>query len=121
MLHKNLEVYKMSLDFCEKIYQLTEDFPIRERYGITSQMRRAAISVSSNIAEGSSRKGTKELIHFLYTSLSSLIELETQIEISKRLKYCNTSPIDLIAELSSLRRMLQSIIRKLNQKISSNS
>ena len=120
MLHKNLDVYKKSLDFCENIYRLTEDFPINERYGMTSQMRRAAVSVSSNIAEGSSRRGTKELIHFLYTSLSSLVELETQITISKRLSYCKIDTNNIMLELDSLRRMIQAIIRKLNQKISNN-
>jgi len=87
MNHKDLEVYKKSMDLVTTIYKLTNDFPPEEKFGLTSQIRRAAISVPSNIAEGAARKSTKELIQFLYISLGSLSEVETQLDLSRRLDY----------------------------------
>ena len=86
MDHKDLDVWKKSMDLVELIYDFTQTFPENEKYGLTSQMRRAVISIPSNIAEGAARKGDKELIHFLMISLGSLSELETQYLISLRLK-----------------------------------
>ena len=78
---------KKSMDLVEVIYKLTAQFPKDERFGIISQMRRAAVSIPSNIAEGAARKGDKELIQFLMIALGSLSELETQYLISVRLKF----------------------------------
>lgn len=87
MNHKDLDVWKKSMDLVEHIYNLTSTFPIEERYGLVSQMRRAAVSIPSNIAEGSARKGDKELVQFLMIALGSLSELETQYLIAIRLKF----------------------------------
>tara|TARA_R110002012_G_scaffold99570_1_gene237624 strand:+ start:1530 stop:1880 length:351 start_codon:yes stop_codon:yes gene_type:complete len=87
MDHKELDVWRKSIDLVELIYSLTSSFPKSERFGLTSQMRRAAISISSNIAEGSARKGDKELLQFLNIALGSLAELETQYIISIRLAF----------------------------------
>ena len=87
MDHKELDVWRKSIDLVELIYSLTSSFPKSERFGLTSQMRRAAISISSNIAEGSARKGDKELLQFLNIALGSLAELETQYIISIRLGF----------------------------------
>ena len=86
MNHKDLEVWKKSMDLVEVIYYFTKGFPESEKYGLTSQMRRAAVSIPSNIAEGSARKGDKELVQFLMISIGSLSELETQYLLSIRLK-----------------------------------
>ncbi len=87
MDHKELDVWKKSIDLVELIYSLTSSFPISERFGLASQMRRAAVSISSNIAEGSARKGNKELLQFLNIALGSLAELETQYIIAIRLAF----------------------------------
>jgi four helix bundle protein len=76
------------MQLVEEIYRLTSTFPRDEQFGLTSKMRRAAISVPSNIAEGAARNGTKELIHFLGIATGSLAELDTRLELAARLGYC---------------------------------
>ncbi len=89
MNHKDLDVWKKSMDLVEAIYRLTQKFPDAEKFGLTSQMRRAAVSIPSNIAEGAARKGDKELIHFLHIALGSLSELDTQYAIAVRINYAS--------------------------------
>ena len=113
--HKDLDVWSFSLDLVEAIYDITKNFPSSEQYGLTSQMRRSAISIPSNIAEGAARSSTKEFIQFLYYSLSSLSELETQIIISERLKYFK-DVIQNKENIEKLRRMLLNLIRYLKNK-----
>ncbi len=91
MNHKNLDVWKMSMSLVEVVYALTADFPDTERYGLISQMRRSAVSIPSNIAEGTARKSDKELIQFIYIALGSVAELETQYLIAVRLNFCKES------------------------------
>ena len=86
LTHKNLEVWRLGIEIVELIYKMTGSFPRRD-YGLISDMRRAAVSVPSNIAEGAARNSNKEFIHFLYISLGSLAELETQVTIANRLDY----------------------------------
>lgn len=105
MNHKDLEVWKTGMDLVETIYKITEKFPKTERYGLTQQMRRAAVSIPSNIAEGSARKGNKEIVQFTSLSLGSLAELETQMLIAYRLKYIDNK--DAIQnEIEHVRRLL---------------
>lgn len=85
--HRDLDVWKKSVSLVTSIYEITKSFPKEEIYGLTNQIRRAAVSVPSNIAEGSARQGNKEFIQFLYIALGSLTELETQ------LNYCKQSQI----------------------------
>ena len=85
--HKDLQVWQEAMVLVTEIYRLSENFPESEKFGLTSQIRRSAISIPSNIAEGFARKGNKELIQFLYISIGSLSELETQYEIAKNLNY----------------------------------
>ena len=98
MNHKELDVWKKGMDLVEMIYSISDSFPDSERYGLTSQIRRAAISVPSNIAEGSARKSNKELLQFIMIALGSLMEVETQYQIAIRLNYIdeNQTVFDLI-------------------------
>lgn len=91
--HHKLEVWKESIDLVEKIYKLTESFPLEERYIIVSQIRKSAISVPSNIAEGAARASKKEFLYFLNIARGSLSELETQLIIAKRLNYLENETI----------------------------
>jgi four helix bundle protein len=83
--HKDLDVWVKSMDLVTDIYRATKTFPKDEMYGLTNQIRRAVISIPCNIAEGASRNSKKEFIQFLYVSLGSASELETQLLISERL------------------------------------
>lgn len=114
--HKDLEVYKIAMDFVVRIYKITDDFPKKEQYGLTSQLRRAAISIPSNISEGAARKNTKEFIQFLYYSLGSAAEIETQVEISKRLNFLNDTE-DIEKMLKSIINMIAGLIKSLKNKI----
>ncbi len=116
--YRELKVYSVSIDFTVEIYRTTAGYPKEELYGLVSQMRRCAVSIPSNIAEGSSRRNTKEFIHYLYIANGSLSELETQIELSKRLNYINDETI-LIEQIKYIRGMLIALIRKLEEKSNS--
>jgi four helix bundle protein len=87
MNHKDLDVWKKSMDLVESIYSLSKSFPDDEKFGLTNQIRRASVSIPSNISEGAARKSDKEFVQFLYIALGSLSELETQYLIAVRLKY----------------------------------
>lgn len=99
--HKNLDVWKNAMELVTEIYKLTEDFPRNELYSLTNQIRRCAISVPSNIAEGSSRKSSLERKRFYEISRSSLVELDTQINLAIRLKYLKEENIDNLQKLSN--------------------
>ncbi len=105
MDHKDLEVWKKSMDLVVAIYTLTKQFPDEEKFGLISQMRRAAISIPSNIAEGAARKGNKELIQFLYVAIGSLSEIETQYLIAVRLFYVDKSSV-LETQLLEVKKLL---------------
>ena len=99
----------------ENIYQTAKNFPTIEQFGLTSQIRKSAISIPSDIAEGAGRKNTKEFIQFLYISLGSLAELETQLEISQRIGYIDKST-NFENEIKLLRVMLSKLITSLKNK-----
>ncbi|MES2629075.1 MAG: four helix bundle protein, partial [Bacteroidota bacterium] len=88
---RKLQIWQLSLDLCQDIYRLTAMFPKTEMFGITSQMRRAAVSISSNIAEGAGRSSIRQFSYFISISIGSSCELETQLVISKRLEYISES------------------------------
>lgn len=113
--YKDLLVWQRSIDLAIKIYTITEKFPRSEMYGLTSQIRRCGVSIPSNIAEGRSRGTRKDFAHFLRIALGSSAELETQIEISKKLKLMIDSEYTQITtETTEIGMMLRAIIRKLD-------
>lgn len=112
--HKKLDIWNFSLDLVSKIYSLTNNFPKEELFGLTNQLRRASISVSSNIAEGLSRTSKLEKIRFLEISRPSLVEIYTQLEIALKLKLCNKNELVEIGKLlNSLFAMISSLKKKI--------
>jgi four helix bundle protein len=112
--HKKLDIWKFSLDLVTKIYALTSHFPKEELFGLTIQLRRASVSVSSNIAEGLSRTSKLEKIRFLEISRSSVVEIDTQLEIALKLKLCNKNELKEIEKLlNSLFAMITSLKKKI--------
>lgn len=97
--HKKLKSWKKSILLVKKIYKLTQKFPSTEKFGLSSQMRRAAVSISSNISEGAARKSRIERNRFYEIARSSLVELDTQIEISIELQYLYQENLSEIEEL----------------------
>ncbi|MFA5099156.1 MAG: four helix bundle protein [Candidatus Paceibacterota bacterium] len=113
--YKELTVWQKSIDLVEEIYILTNKFPKEEIYCLSAQMRRAAISIPSNIAEGQKRKDLPEYLHFLRISNASSAELETQIIISKKLyPKSDYSNVDVLLE--QVQKMLNALIKNLNEK-----
>ena len=94
--HKNLKAWQLAMDIVEKIYSTTDSFPSAEKFGLVSQMRRCAISVPSNIAEGAVRNTNKEFVNFLHISQGSLSELDTQLDLSLRLQYIDNNTWDIL-------------------------
>lgn len=112
--HQDLEVWKQSISFVTKLYQDTQKFPREELYGLTSQMRRAAVSIPSNIAEGATRKGKPEFKQFLFIALASGAELETQLIIAFNLNFLNEDQYkDLTDKLITIQKMIQGLIKSL--------
>jgi four helix bundle protein len=87
--HKKLKAWQLAIDIAIDVYTITRKFPSDEKFGLTSQMRRCAVSISSNIAEGAARNTKKEFINFLHIAKGSLSELDSQLELVKRLSYIN--------------------------------
>lgn len=95
--YKKLDVWKLGIKLCKDIYLTTNKFPNNEIYGLTSQLRRASISVPSNIAEGAGRSTNKDFRKFLYNSMGSLKEIETQLIIAKELRYISENEFYIIS------------------------
>ena len=113
--HLDLDVWKKSMDLVESIYKISSNFPKDEMYALTSQIRRASVSIPSNIAEGSARNGNKEFIQFLYISLGSVSEVETQLMIAQRLKYTVNIGKEL-KDIVAIKKMLSGLIKYLKGK-----
>ncbi|MAG11724.1 MAG: four helix bundle protein [Parcubacteria group bacterium] len=112
--HRELIVWQRAIDLVGMIYTLTTKFPKSELYGLVSQMRRCAVSIPSNIAEGRQRGTKKDYTNFLRISSGSVAELETQLIISKKLKYGNEEFYNRVFELlTEIRKMLATMIRKM--------
>ncbi len=107
--HRDLEVWQKSVELVTKIYRASQSFPKHELYGLTQQLRKAAVSVPSNLAEGAARASRKEFIYFLRIARGSLSEVETQIEIANRLGYL-TNQKEVSDSLLTVRKMISSLL-----------
>ena len=114
--HMDLDVWKNSMNLVEIIYKLSSQFPKEEIYGLTSQIRRASVSIPSNISEGSARNSNKEFIQFLYISLGSTAEVETQLLIAQRLNYIESIENELY-DIIAIKKMLNGLINYIKAKV----
>ncbi len=116
--HETLDVWKKAIDFVVAVYKAIEAFPKEEKFGLTSQVRRAAVSIAANIAEGAARKSQKEFAYFLSNSRGSASEVETELLIAYRLSYFSENTyLELRASLDEIGRMLTGLSQYVEQKI----
>ena len=111
--HKDLDVWKKSMGLVLDVYKATQEFPAHELYGLTSQIRRSAVSIPSNIAEGAARNSNKDFIRFCYISLGSLAELDTQLIIAHELGYIHHS---FEQEIIGIKQMINGLIASISKK-----
>src|SRR6185436_2620119 len=115
--HKDLEVWQLAVELAVAVYAATRTFPKEEQFGLTLQMRRSAVSIPSNIAEGAARHGKKEFLQFLYVSLGSASELETQLEIAGHVGLGTDSALkQLDSRSTSVLKMLHGLIRSVKAR-----
>jgi four helix bundle protein len=114
--YRDLNVWQNGLNLVEDVYKITANFPKEEKYGLTSQLRRCSVSIPSNIAEGFMRKSTKEYIQFLYISLGSLGELDTQMEIAIRLSFIERQK-QFNEKSLIVRKQLYGLVKSLKNKL----
>jgi four helix bundle protein len=118
---RELRVWQLGMSLVERVYDLTRSFPKEEIFGLSSQLRRAAVSVPSNIAEGHAREHLKEYLHHLSIALGSLGEVETQLELCVRLHYVSRdNGIELFEQTSALGRQVHALRNALRKKATSN-
>ncbi len=115
--HKKLNAWVKSFEFVKEIYLVTDKFPSEEKFGLVSQMRRAAVSVPVNIAEGAARKSKKEFIQFLHIALGSMTELDTLLLLSADVGFISKSECDsLIDKLDTIGKIIYGLIKSLDSK-----
>ena len=118
--YKELKVWQMAMQLVLEVYKHTRQFPRDELYGLTAQMRRASVSVPSNIAEGKGRHSHKDLVHFLFQARGSLLELETQAIIARDLGYLEHEPFHTLqTKTEEVRRTLNGLIAKFQESVPS--
>jgi len=111
--HKNLEIWKKRKELVKEVYRITNGYPIEEKFGLVSQMRKAVVSIMSNLSEGAARKSENERNRFYEISRSSLVELDTQVEISIELKYLDIEETTKTAvSANEVFAMLSGMMRK---------
>jgi four helix bundle protein len=116
--HEKLEVWNRAVEFVTVIYRTTDGFPKEEKFGLTSQIRRAAVSIPANIAEGAGRESAREFIHFLSNAQGSASELATELIIAYRLGFQGeTAYHELISELDNIGRMIYGLSQHLKRKV----
>jgi len=117
---KEMDVWKKSIEFVVKIYRVTAKYPSEEKFGLISQLRRASVSIPSNLAEGAGRNSDKDFLRFLYISLGSILEVDTQVIISQKLGFIDQGQLDDIClELTNLKKMYLGLIKYLRRKSTS--
>jgi four helix bundle protein len=114
---RDLEVWRLGLDLVQGVYQCTAAFPKSETYGLAAQMRAAAVSIPSNIAEGQARNSTKQFLQFLSFALGSLAELETQLELATRLEYAKDEIPGLLGQVNLLGKKLHCLQRSIRSTL----
>jgi four helix bundle protein len=115
---RELKAWQLGMDLTEHVYLLTDSFPKSEIYGLTSQIRRSAVSIPSNLAEGNGRDSTKEFLHFIAIAVGSICELETQILLSHRLKYLKQTELETVLSLlTETKRTIRGLQKALKDKI----
>ena len=113
---RNYNMWKNAIQLCVEIYQVTRAFPSFETYRLGDQLRRAAVSIASNIAEGAGRKSEKDFGYFLQISLGSSFEVETQLYIAYKLRYFTKETLDnLLSKINSIEKQLHEMIQRLTQ------
>lgn len=114
---RDLLIWQKSMTFVTEVYKVSKPFPKEETFGLTSQIRRSAVSIPSNISEGYGREGIKDYLRFLNIAIASLFELQTQLEIAFNLEYIKKEKFEKLYELSrEIERMLSSFIRSIKSK-----
>ena len=112
--YRDLIAWQKSMDLAAAVYRVTEAFPAREQFGLSNQMRRASVSIPSNIAEGQGRGTTKDYVHFLHISRGSLQELETQLLLAQRLSFAGESDVQrLLSVCDEVSRLVSGLINAL--------
>ena len=115
--YRDLITWQKAMDLVAGVYQVTKGFPREEAYGLSSQLRRAAVSIPSNIAEGQGRRSTKEFQHFLGVAYGSLQEVETQIILATRLGYCRSAQeSQLLEQAAEVGKLINGLIKALRRK-----
>lgn len=115
--YKELKVWQKAYELCLKLYKITSTFPKEERFGLISQIRRSAVSIPSNTAEGYGRKSTADYVRMLYIAYGSICELETQILLSGDLGFIDINKLGIaIQDIAEVERMLMGLIRSLEHK-----
>ena len=113
---RNLDIWKNAVELSKMIYKATKNFPAEEKYGLISQIQRAAVSVASNIAEGSSRKSEVDFARFLEISIGSAFEVETQLIIANELNYISKSNYEsILSHIQILQRQINALLTKIRQ------
>ena len=115
--HKDLEVWKIAVELAKDVYGVTRSFPREEQFGLSAQMRRSAVSIASNIAEGAARQTPKEFVRFLHVAAGSASELDTQIEIATGIGMGEAGEIQRVQDtVARVARMLQGLIKSVHDK-----
>ena len=115
--HKNLDIWVLGIKLSKEIYKLTEQFPDCEKFGITSQLKRASVSIPANIAEGAARQTDKEFLNFLHITRGSISEVDTLLVVCLELNYCKSADLEIIDKLlKEIYNKTNALIKRIKEK-----